>query len=148
MGEDSVAPFLTYKNNYTILLALTSNDGANDFQTRRIEDKPLYKHVIEISKGWKGAENLMYVTGATKAEFLAEIRRSIPYHFILVPGIGAQGGNLNDVCTYGMTKNVGLLVNSSRGIIYASHGDDFAEAAAQKASELQQHMQEILRKRL
>ncbi|WP_370478394.1 orotidine-5'-phosphate decarboxylase [Tamlana flava] len=140
MGKDSVEPFLDFKNKHTILLALTSNQGAFDFQTKTIEGKELYKHVLETSKSWKNAENLMYVVGATKAEYLAEIRRIIPESFLLVPGVGAQGGNLHDVCKYGMSSNIGLLINSSRGIIYASDGLDFAEAAAKKAEELQKEM--------
>ncbi len=144
MGEDSIAPFLAYKNKYTILLALTSNTGAFDFQTRETNGKALYKHVLETSRTWKGAENLMYVAGATKAEFLAGIREIIPHHFLLVPGVGAQGGSLEEVCKYGMTENTGLLINSSRGIIYASNTTDFAEAAARKAKALQQQMEDIL----
>lgn len=146
MGKDSVEPFLAFENKHTILLALTSNQGAFDFQTKVIEDKEVYKQVLEISKNWKNAKNLMYVVGATKAEYLAEIRTIIPDSFLLVPGVGAQGGNLQDVCTYGMTNNIGLLINSSRGIIYASNGEGFAEAAAIKAKELQTQMATILRK--
>ncbi|WP_046745990.1 orotidine-5'-phosphate decarboxylase [Kordia zhangzhouensis] len=146
MGKDSVEPFLAFEDKYTILLALTSNEGAFDFQTKTIEGKEMYKHVLEISKQWKNSKNLMYVVGATKASFLAEIREIIPESFLLVPGVGAQGGNLQDVCTYGMTKNVGLLINSSRGIIYASREADFASAAAKKAKELQQQMAAILAK--
>ncbi|WP_299226590.1 orotidine-5'-phosphate decarboxylase [uncultured Psychroserpens sp.] len=140
MGSDSIEPFLEFKNKHTILLALTSNKGAFDFQTKTVEGKDLYRQVLEISKTWKNAENLMYVVGATKAEYFTEIRKIIPNAFLLVPGIGAQGGNLKDVCKYGMNNNVGLLVNSSRGIIYASHDHDFAQAAAQKASVLQKEM--------
>lgn len=140
MGKDSVEPFLAFENKHTILLALTSNQGAYDFQTKTIEDKEVYKHVIETSKSWKHSENLMYVVGATKAEFLADIRNIIPDSFLLVPGVGAQGGNLQDVCKYGMNASVGLLINSSRGIIYASQNEDFAEASELKASELQQAM--------
>ncbi len=146
MGKDSVEPFLDFENKHTILLALTSNQGAFDFQTKTVEGKELYKQVLETSKTWKNAENLMYVVGATKAEYLANIRKIIPNSFLLVPGIGAQGGNLQEVCKYGMTDNVGLLINSSRGIIYASNNEDFAEVAAQKAAELQQEMQAILAK--
>lgn len=146
MGKDSVEPFLAFEDKHTILLALTSNEGAFDFQTKTIEGKEMYKHVLEISKQWKNSKNLMYVVGATKASFLAEIREIIPESFLLVPGVGAQGGNLQDVCTYGMTKNVGLLINSSRGIIYASREADFASAAAKKAKELQQQMAAILAK--
>ena len=146
MGKDSVEPFLEFKDKHTILLALTSNQGAFDFQTKSVEGKELYKQVLEISKTWDNSENLMYVVGATKADFLSEIRQIIPDSFLLVPGVGAQGGNLQDVCKYGMNKNVGLLINSSRGIIYASQGKDFAESAAQNAKELQQQMKDILSK--
>ncbi|NJX15648.1 orotidine-5'-phosphate decarboxylase [Tamlana crocina] len=140
MGKDSVEPFLAFKNKHTILLALTSNAGAFDFQTKTVEGKELYKQVLDTSKTWENAENLMYVVGATKAEYLAEIRNIIPDSFLLVPGVGAQGGNLQDVCKYGMSENVGLLINSSRGIIYASSGEDFAAAAASKAEALQKEM--------
>lgn len=144
MGKDSVEPFLAFKDKHTILLALTSNQGAFDFQTKLVEGKELYKQVLETSKTYANSENLMYVVGATKAEYLSEIRQIIPGSFLLVPGVGAQGGNLQDVCKYGMTKDVGLLINSSRGIIYASKEEDFAQAAAQKAEELQKEMQAIL----
>ncbi|HXJ99769.1 MAG TPA: orotidine-5'-phosphate decarboxylase [Gelidibacter sp.] len=144
MGKDSVEPFLEFKEKHTILLALTSNPGAFDFQIKTIDGKELYKHVLETSKTWKNSENLMYVVGATKAEYLADIRKIIPDSFLLVPGVGAQGGNLQEVCKYGMNGSVGLLINSSRGIIYASNDHSFAEAAAQKAKELQLEMVEIL----
>jgi len=144
MGKDSVEPFLAFENKHTILLALTSNQGAFDFQTKTVEGKEVYKHVLETSKSWKNSENLMYVVGATKAEYLADIRKIIPDSFLLVPGVGAQGGNLQDVCKYGMTATIGLLINSSRGIIYASKGHDFANAAAEKAQELQKEMAVIL----
>ncbi|GAA3782209.1 orotidine-5'-phosphate decarboxylase [Corallibacter vietnamensis] len=145
MGKDSVEPFLAFENKHTILLALTSNQGAFDFQTKMIDEKEVYKHVLETSKTWQNSENLMYVVGATKAEFLADIRQIIPNSFLLVPGVGAQGGNLQDVCKYGMNDHVGLLINSSRGIIYASNQDDFAQAAAKKAEALQQEMKVILK---
>jgi orotidine-5'-phosphate decarboxylase len=141
MGKDSVEPFLAFENKHTILLALTSNQGAFDFQTKAIEGKEVYKHVLETSTSWKNSENLMYVVGATKAEYLADIRTIIPDSFLLVPGVGAQGGNLQDVCKYGMNAHIGLLINSSRGIIYASKDSDFAEAAAKKAKDLQQAME-------
>lgn len=144
MGKDSVEPFLAFKNKHTIMLALTSNQGAFDFQTKTVDGKELYKQVLETSKSWVNAENLMYVVGATKAEYFAEIRKIVPNSFLLVPGVGAQGGNLQDVCTYGMNDNVGLLINSSRGIIYASTNEDFAQAAAAKAKDLQQQMEVIL----
>ncbi|NRA92089.1 MAG: orotidine-5'-phosphate decarboxylase [Psychroserpens sp.] len=140
MGKDSVEPFLEFQNKHTILLALTSNQGAFDFQTKTIDNEEVYKHVLKTSKTWANSENLMYVVGATKAEFLADIRTIIPEAFLLVPGVGAQGGSLEEVCKYGMTEHIGLLVNSSRGIIYASNGKDFAKAAAAKASNLQQAM--------
>ena len=144
MGNDSIEPFLAFEDKHTILLALTSNQGAFDFQTKTVNGKELYKQVLETSKTWKNAENLMYVVGATKAEYLADIRNIIPDSFLLVPGVGAQGGNLQEVCKYGMNDNVGLLINSSRGIIYASNKEDFAQAAAQKAEALQKEMALIL----
>lgn len=144
MGKDSVEPFLEFSEKHTILLALTSNEGAFDFQTKTIDGKEVYKCILETSKNWKNSDNLMYVVGATKAEYLADIRKIIPNSFLLVPGVGAQGGNIQDVCKYGMNDSVGLLINSSRGIIYASNGVDFAEAAAEKAKELQQEMAAIL----
>ncbi|WP_147677919.1 orotidine-5'-phosphate decarboxylase [Algibacter pacificus] len=144
MGKDSVEPFLAFKDKHTIMLALTSNQGAFDFQTKTIEGKELYKQVLETSKTWHNSQNLMYVVGATKAEYFADIRKIIPNSFLLVPGVGAQGGNLQDVCKYGMNDNVGLLINSSRGIIYASENDDFAQVAALKAAELQQEMEFVL----
>ncbi|PWK18295.1 orotidine-5'-phosphate decarboxylase [Xanthomarina spongicola] len=146
MGKDSVEPFLAFENKHTIMLALTSNEGAFDFQTKKVDGKELYKQVLETSKTWKNSENLMYVVGATKAEYFADIRKFVPDSFLLVPGVGAQGGNLQDVCKYGMNKNVGLLINSSRGIIYASNQEDFAQAAAREAKELQQEMEFILDK--
>ena len=146
MGRDSVEPFLEFRDKFTILLALTSNPGAFDYQTLKTENKELYKEVLQISSEYKNANNLMYVIGATKAEYLAEVRKIVPDHFLLVPGIGAQGGSLKDVCHYGMNKDVGLLVNSSRAIIYASDGLDFAERAAEKAYELQLQMSVELEK--
>ena len=144
MGKDSVEPFLAFENKHTIMLALTSNEGAFDFQTKKIDNKEVYKQVLETSKGWKNSENLMYVVGATKAEYFAEIRKIVPNSFLLVPGVGAQGGNLQDVCKYGLSENIGLLINSSRGIIYASQEHNFAEKAALKAEELQSEMAVIL----
>ena len=145
MGKDSVEPFLAFKDKHTILLALTSNQGAFDFQTLNVNNNELYKEVLKVSKTWENSENLMYVVGATKAEYLVDIRQIIPDNFLLVPGVGAQGGNLQDVCKYGITDDVGLLINSSRGIIYASQDEDFAQAAAKKAEDLQTQMQEILK---
>jgi orotidine-5'-phosphate decarboxylase len=145
MGKDSVEPFLEVKDKHTILLALTSNSGAFDFQTLKINRQELYKRVLKTSKTWKNSKNLMYVVGATKAEYLADIRKIIPKAFLLVPGVGAQGGSLQEVCKYGMSPNVGLLVNSSRGIIYASKGKNFAQAAAKKAQALQKEMAKELK---
>ncbi|APQ18190.1 orotidine-5'-phosphate decarboxylase [Maribacter hydrothermalis] len=146
MGRDSVEPFLEFKNKHTILLALTSNNGAFDFQTKITDGQELYKEVLSVSTTYKGSENLMYVVGATKAEYLKEIRNIVPNSFLLVPGVGAQGGSLEDVCTYGITKDIGLLINSSRGIIYASNQKDYAEVAELKARELQVAMaKEILK---
>ena len=144
MGKDSVEPFLAFQNKHTIMLALTSNEGAFDFQTKNIDGKELYKVVIETSKTWKNSENLMYVVGATKAEYFTEIRKIIPNSFLLVPGVGAQGGSLEEVCKYGMSDNVGLLINSSRAIIYASKGTDFVEKAREEAFKMQQEMEVIL----
>ncbi|MEP1489146.1 MAG: orotidine-5'-phosphate decarboxylase [Algibacter sp.] len=144
MGKDSVEPFLAFENKHTIMLALTSNQGAFDFQTKTVDGKELYKQVLETSKSWENSENLMYVVGATKAEYFADIRKIIPNSFLLVPGVGAQGGNLQDVCKYGMNDTVGLLINSSRGIIYASSDEYYAQAAALKAEELQKEMALIL----
>ncbi len=144
MGKDSVEPFLAFENKHTILLALTSNEGAFDFQTKNVDGVELYKTVIETSKSWKNAANLMYVVGATKADYFTEIRKIIPNSFLLVPGVGAQGGSLSEVCKFGMNKNVGLLINSSRGIIYASKGTDFAQKAREEALKMQQEMESIL----
>jgi len=147
MGKDSVEPFLAFENKHAILLALTSNDGAFDFQTKKVEGKELYKIVIETSKTWKNSERLLYVVGATKAEYFTEIRKLIPDSFLLVPGVGAQGGSLEEVCKHGMNNQVGLLINSSRGIIYASNGNDFAEKAREEALKMQQKMQSIMQNR-
>ena len=144
MGKDSVEPFLAFEGKHTIMLALTSNEGAFDFQTLQVGDRELYKQVLETSKTWKNSHNLMYVVGATKAEYFTEIRKIVPDSFLLVPGVGAQGGSLSEVCKYGMNANVGLLINSSRAIIYASNGTDFAEKARAEALQVQQEMQAIL----
>jgi orotidine-5'-phosphate decarboxylase len=144
MGKDSVEPFLAFKSKHTIMLALTSNEGAFNFQTLSVHGHALYKEVLHVSKSWENSENLMYVVGATKAAYFKEIRKIVPNAFLLVPGIGAQGGNLQDVCKYGLSENIGLLVNSSRGIIYASNNRDFANKATLKATELQQQMATIL----
>lgn len=144
MGRDSVEPFLCFRDKHAIMLALTSNEGAFDFQTLQTDNSELYKKVIEVSRTWKNSDRLMYVVGATKAEYLAEIRKIIPESFLLVPGVGTQGGSLEEVCKYGMTKDVGLLVNSSRTIIYASESSNFAEIAAAKAEVLQRQMSKIM----
>lgn len=141
MGEDSVKPFLEYNGKWVILLALTSNKGSHDFQLT--EDKSgerLFEKVLKKSQEWGTPENLMYVVGATQGRMFEDIRRIAPEHFLLVPGVGTQGGSLQEVCKYGMTKDCGLLVNSSRGIIYAGKGTDFAEAAARKAREMREEM--------
>ena len=147
MGEDSVSPFLTYENKWVTLLALTSNKGAFDFQFT--EDKEtgdrLFEKVLKTSLKWGNEDNMMYVVGATKAEMLADIRKIIPNHFLLVPGIGAQGGSLADVVKHGMNKQCGLLVNSSRAILYASSGEDYAQVAAAEAKKVQQQMSEFLK---
>jgi orotidine-5'-phosphate decarboxylase len=144
MGKDSVEPFLDFPDKHAILLALTSNEGASDFQTLKTDNTELYKAVLKKSKAWENSSRLMYVVGATKAEYLTEIRKIIPDSFLLVPGVGAQGGSLEEVCKYGMTKDVGLLVNSSRAIIYASDTSNFAEIAGAKAEVMQREMAEQL----
>ena len=154
MGKDSVEPFLAFNDKHTIMLALTSNEGAFDFQTLETNRTPgeversgayeLYKRVLETSKTWKNTQNLMYVVGATKAEYFTEIRKIVPDSFLLVPGVGAQGGSLSEVCKYGMNDKIGLLINSSRGIIYASNGTDFAEKAREEALKMQQEMEAII----
>ena len=141
MGEDSVKPFLEYDGKWVILLALTSNKGSHDFQlTEDKQGERLFEKVLKKSQEWGTTENLMYVVGATQGKMFEDIRRIAPDHFLLVPGVGAQGGSLQEVCKYGMTKDCGLLVNSSRGIIYASTDNDFDEVAAAKAKELQKEM--------
>lgn len=142
MGSDSVKPFLGIENKWVILLALTSNEGAFDFQFLKNNEKALFETVLETSKQWGTDENMMYVVGATKAESLADIRKIIPTHFLLVPGIGAQGGSLSDVCKYGFTKDCGLLINASRSVLYASCGTDFAEKAAEEAKKMQTEMEQ------
>jgi len=140
MGKDSVEPFLAFKHKFAILLALTSNQGAFDFQTKSVDGKPLYQQVLQTASQYTNSDRLMYVVGATKAEYLKEIREIVPNAFLLVPGVGAQGGSLEEVVKYGKNDQIGLLVNSSRGIIYASKETDFAEVARAKAMELQQQM--------
>lgn len=145
MGEDSVTPFLDFDNKWVILLALTSNAGGKDFQNLELtKGGDLFEEVLRKSAEWAGSDQLMYVVGATRAESLQRIRKIIPDHFLLVPGVGAQGGSLEEVSRYGMNNQCGLLVNSSRGIIYASDGEDFAKVAGQKSKELQQDMSEFL----
>lgn len=147
MGEDSVKPFMTYLDKWVILLALTSNKGAFDFQFLKDENSgdQLFESVLKTSQNWGTDETMMYVVGATKAEKLKEIRETVPNHFLLVPGVGAQGGSLQEVAKYGMNNKCGLLVNSSRAIIYASSGDDFAEKAGEAAKEVQQEMELLLK---
>ncbi len=140
MGSDSVKPFLEFEKKWTIVLALTSNEGANDFQLDEGKTEPLYKHVLRTSSSWGTPENMMYVVGATKAEMLQEVRAIVPNHFLLVPGVGAQGGSLQEVCKYGLTKDIGLIVNSSRAIIYASGKENYAEAASKEAMKIAQEM--------
>lgn len=145
MGEDSVKPFLGYKDKWVILLALTSNKGSLDFQfTEDASGEPLWKKVILTSQKWAGSDEIMYVVGATQGKMFEEIRKVAPDNFLLVPGVGAQGGSLEEVCRYGITRDCGLLVNSSRGIIYASTDTDFAEAAAREAKNLRDQMAAIL----
>lgn len=144
MGSDSVLPFLQFEGKWTILLALTSNEGANDFQLDIGKTEALYKHVLKTSSKWGTIDNMMYVVGATKAEWLTEIRTIIPEHFLLVPGIGAQGGSLEEVCKYGLTKDIGLIVNLSRSIIYASNDENFAKSAATEAQKIAKQMQAFI----
>jgi len=144
MGSDSVEPFLAFKNKTTILLALTSNKGGLDFQGLKTDKQEVYKEVLETALTWENSENLMFVVGATKAEYFSDIRKIVPNHFLLVPGVGAQGGNLQDVCKYGLNKDCGLLINSSRGIIYAGKNEDFAMKAQEEAKKLQKEMAVIL----
>jgi orotidine-5'-phosphate decarboxylase len=144
MGEDSVKPFLSYPEKWIIVLALTSNKGADDFQFFTNNGYRLFEQVLSKSSGWGSNENIMYVVGATKAEMLGDVRKIVPDHFLLVPGVGAQGGSLQEVSRYGLTKECGLIVNSSRNIIYASSGIDFAEKAREEAMKMQQEMEGIL----
>ena len=146
MGEDSVTPFLRCEGKWVILLALTSNKGSHDFQlTADTEGERLFEKVLKTSQKWGTPDNMMYVVGATQGKMFEDIRRVAPDHFLLVPGVGAQGGSLEEVCKYGMNADCGLLVNSSRGIIYASNGTDFANVAAEKARELKEQMDEVLK---
>ncbi|MDE6106344.1 MAG: orotidine-5'-phosphate decarboxylase [Bacteroidales bacterium] len=153
MGEDSVKPFLQVPDKFVVLLALTSNPGARDFQNLEITggaegtslEKHLYEQVLRTSTTWGDADNMMYVVGATRAEFLSDVRRIVPNHFLLVPGVGAQGGSLEEVCRYGLTDDIGLLINASRSILYAGKDTDFAEAARAEAARMQQQMQAYVR---
>ena len=140
MGEDSVTPFLSYGGKWAIILALTSNRGADDFQYHTDKGQRLFERVLTLSQRWGTIDNLMYVVGETRAEMLADIRKIVPDHFLLVPGVGAQGGSLEEVARYGMNNQCGLLVNSSRGIIYADSSDNFADVAGEKAREMQEEM--------
>lgn len=145
MGEDSVRPFLEYKDKTTIVLGLTSNKGAADFELQQLQSgEKLYEKVLSTVASWGSEENLMFVVGATQAEELDNIRKIIPNHFLLVPGVGAQGGSLEDVTKYGITKNTGLLINASRAVIYASPGEDFAEKAREAAKNYHEQMQVLM----
>lgn len=146
MGSDSIMPFLSYPDKWTIVLALTSNQGGLDFQLSKDGQTglPLYQQVIQKVNAWGNPDNLMYVVGATRGELFTEIRKVAPDHFLLVPGVGAQGGSLEEVCKYGMNQDIGLIVNATRSIIYASQGEDFAEKAREEALKLQQEMEQIL----
>jgi len=140
MGEDSVMPFLSYQGKWAIILALTSNKGADDFQYHTAIDERLFEKVLKVSQKWGNTDNIMYVIGATRAEMLADVRKIVPDHFLLVPGVGAQGGSLAEVARYGMNSKCGLLVNSSRGIIFADGSENFDNVAGQKAREMQEEM--------
>lgn len=145
MGSDSVKPFLQFENKWAIVLGLTSNEGSADFQQLKVDDQELYLHVIKQCAEWGTENNMMFVIGATKAETLMRIRKIIPNHFLLVPGVGAQGGSLEEVCRFGMTKEIGLLVNASRSIIYASADEDFGAKAGEEAKKLADEMKALMR---
>ncbi len=149
MGKDSVGPFLEYKNKWVIMLALTSNPGADDFQFLQdsYSTDRLFEKVLKKGVEWGSIDEMMFVAGATRAEMLTDLRRIVPHHFLLVPGVGAQGGSLREVSKYGMNTQCGLLVNSSRGIIFADSGSDFAKVAGEKAEEIQKEMAEILQEK-
>ncbi len=147
MGEDSVTPFLSYNEKWVIVLALTSNRGADDFQYHNEDGIKLFERVLTVSQKWGTINNMMYVVGATRAEMLKEIRQLVPEHFLLVPGVGAQGGSLKEVAKYGMTNKCGLLVNSSRAIIFADNSENFDKTAAEKASEVRNEMEHYLSER-
>lgn len=144
MGSDSVTPFLTFKDKWVILLALTSNSGHADFQLQEVGADKLFEKVLKTSQTWATDQQMMYVVGATRGSAFADVRKLAPNHFLLVPGVGAQGGDLKEVCKYGLNSQCGLLINSSRGIIYASQGEDFAEKAREEALKLQEEMEQIL----
>lgn len=144
MGCDSVKPFLQFENKWAIILGLTSNEGSADFQQQQINGRDLYLKVIETTSKWGNENNMMFVVGATKAKMLFEIRKIIPHHFLLIPGVGKQGGSLKEVFKFGLNKDVGLLINSSRGIIYASNGKDFAEKAGEEAKKIAIEMNNLL----
>ena len=147
MGEDSVTPFIKYEGKWVILLALTSNKGAFDFQFMEENGEKLYERVLKVSQQWGNKDNMMYVVGATKAEMLGGIRKIVPDHFLLVPGVGAQGGSLEEVAEYGMNSHCGLIVNSSRGIIFADTTENFAVRAGEEAHKLQQDMERLLKEK-
>jgi len=145
MGSDSIKPYLQHKDKWAIVLALTSNKGADDFELQKLKSgEYVFEKVLSTSKEWGNEENMMYVVGATRPEMLAEIRKIVPKHFLLVPGVGAQGGSLSEVVKYGKTKDIGLLVNSSRGIIYAGNERDFAVKAGEKAKAIQEEMKQYI----
>ena len=144
MGEDSVAPFLSYKDKWVVLLALTSNKGADNFQYHNEDGIKLFERVLSISQKWGAIDNMMYVVGATRADMLKSIRKLVPDHFLLVPGVGAQGGSLEEVAKYGLNSKCGLLVNSSRGIIFADNSENFDKVAGEKANEIQLEMEKYL----
>jgi orotidine-5'-phosphate decarboxylase len=144
MGKDSVAPFLAYQDKWAIVLALTSNPGADDFELGMHEGQPLYQQVLRKVSSWGTMDNTMFVVGATRPEMFTEIRNIVPDHFLLVPGVGAQGGSLAEVCKYGMNQDIGLLINASRSILYASSGSDFAAAARMEALKMQSEMKSLM----
>lgn len=145
MGSDSVKPFLGFENKWAIVLGLTSNEGSSDFQQMKVDGEELYLKVIRTCASWGTEDNMMFVVGATKAEMMNDIRKIIPNHFLLVPGVGAQGGSLEEVCKHGMNKNIGLIVNVSRNIIFASNGEDFATRAAEEAKKLSEQMKTFIK---
>lgn len=147
MGADSVTPFISYKNKWAIILSLTSNKSAEDFQYHTENGERLFERVMSVSKEWGNVNNIMYVVGATRAEMLSDIRKIVPHHFLLIPGVGAQGGSLEEVVRYGMNDSCGLLVNSSRGIIFADDSENFDKVAGGKAKEIQLEMQKYLLER-